>query len=200
MSSFPGEGILRNIRKHIFGLGLGSLVMLTTIALLPSVKTGWLRVSGAVIPNASRTESYTDKPIRILSVEGQRWVTWDKREDAAAYHALVILPAVPISDSGGLSESDFYSDRLVKRWLVRGNEERELDITYDAMWQTITVDSRTYPLRKGNLFVIRFDENWKPQVRQLSTTINRRNNVEELERLKDAFKSALPEDKIVQQL
>jgi hypothetical protein len=191
---------MRNIRKHIFGLVLGSLVMLTTIALLPSVKTRWLHLSGSVIPNASRTESYTDKPIRILSVEGQRWVTWNKPEDASAYHALVVLPSVPISDSGGLSENDDYGDRLVKRWLVRGNEEKELEITYDAIWQTITVDSRTYPLKKGNLFVIHFDENWKPQVTQLSITINGGDTVEEREKLKDAFKSALPEDKIVQQL
>jgi hypothetical protein len=192
---------MRNIRKHVLAFALVLLVMLTTMAFLPSVKNSWLRLSGAVIPTGSRTESYTDKPIRILSAEGQRWLMGDRLEDASAYHALVILPSVPIRNSGGSSGNDGYHHRLVEKWLMRGNEEKGIEINYDAMRQTITVDSRTYSLRSGNLFVIRFAENWKPEVTQLSRIINERSDkVEESKTLIDAFKSALPEDEMIQQL
>jgi hypothetical protein len=192
---------MRNLRKHVLGLGgLALFVMLSAMALLPPGKNGWLRVSGAVIPNASRTHTYTDKPIRMLSVEGQRWATWDKMENASAYHALVLLSSVPVSNSGYLSENDGYSHRSVERWLMQGDEEREIEIAYDAIWQTVTVGARTYSLRDGNLFVIRFDANREPQVTQLSTTINRGATAEGLEKLINVFKSALPEDKTVQQL
>jgi hypothetical protein len=192
---------MRNTRKYVLVFALVLLVMLTTMAFLPKVKNRWLRLSGAVIPNGSRTESYTDKPIRILSAEGQRWLTGDRLEDASVYHALVILPSVPVSNSRSSSGNDGYSQRLVEKWLMPGNEEKGIEINYDAMRQTITVDARTYSLRNGNLFVIRFDENWKPNVRQLSQIINERSNdVEESKILIDAFKSALPEDEMIQQL
>jgi hypothetical protein len=192
---------MRNIGKYVLGFALVLLVMLTAMASLPNIKNRWLRLSGAVIPNGSRTESYTDKPIRILSAEGQRWLTGDRLQDASAYHALVILPSVPISNIGDSSGNDGYHHRLVEKWLMRGNEEKGIEIDYDAMRQTITVDSRTYSLRNGNLFVIRFGENWKPEVTQLSKIINERSiKVEELKTLMDAFKSALPEDEMIQQL
>lgn len=192
---------MRKTGKYVLGLALVLLVVLTAMASLPNARNRWLRLSGAVIPNGSRTESYTDKPIRILSAEGQRWLAGDRLEDASAYHALVILPSVPISNLGGSSGNDGYHHRLVEKWLMRGNEEKTIEINYDAMWQTITVDSRTYSLRNGNLFVIRFDENWKPGVTQLRRIINERSiKVEEMKILMDAFKTALPEDEMIQQL
>src|SRR6267378_291588 len=119
---------MKCVGKHALGLGLGSLVMMTTIAILPSVKSSWLHLSGTVIPNGTRTESSFSKPIKIVSVEGQRWLSRDKHEDASAYHALLILPSVPIRDIGGLSGGDDYSEKLVERWLVQGDKEAEVEI------------------------------------------------------------------------
>ncbi len=192
--------LMRNIRKHILGFDFGLLILLVVTAFLPSVKNTWLRLPGAVIVNGSRTHSYTDKPVRILSAEGQRWVTLSKLEDASAYHALVILPPVAISDNGISSGGGNYNHSLVNQWLVREIEEKELEVIYDAMWQTITVDSQRFYLRNGNLFVIRFDESWKPEVTQFNRTISKTDEVREQEKLIDAFKFAFPEDKMVQQL
>jgi hypothetical protein len=48
----------------------------------------------------------------------------------------------------------------------------------------------------GNLFVIRYDQNWQPAVTQLDATLNKAGTEEEV----NAFKSVLKDDKIVQQL
>jgi hypothetical protein len=75
-------------------------------------------------------------------------------------------------------------------------EERQVALSYDAVWQTITFDSRTYHLSNGNLFVIRYDQKWQPTVTQLNATMNKPGPAEEIH----AFKSALSFDDIVQQL
>ena len=81
--------------------------------------------------------------------------------------------------------------------LNTGPTEEELAISYDALRQTITVGSETYHLAKGNLFVVRLDENWHPEITQLEMTNNKDIGVEEVI---SAFKSALRQDRIVQQL
>ncbi len=192
---------MRSIRKNVLGLGFGLLIVIVVTALLPSIKNRWIRLSGAVfLTNASRTHTFMDEPMRILSVGGQRWVTSNKLEAASAYHALVLFPSVSISDNGSTSSGGNYNHSFISKWLVQGNGEKELEIIYDAMWQTITVDSQTFHLKNGNLFVIRFGESWKPKVTQFNQTISKTGEIREHDRLRDAFKFLLPEDKMVQQL
>jgi hypothetical protein len=69
-------------------------------------------------------------------------------------------------------------------------------VVYDAVWQTITVESKTYRLAKGNLFVIRFDQAGRPTVTQLNATVNQR----DWDAAVKAFKSLVPDDPLVQQL
>jgi hypothetical protein len=195
---------MRNIKKLLLGAGGVLLTMIAAIALLPRGKTVWLHLSGAVMANDTRIECYTAKPFRILSVTGQKWAGWDKLEAASAYHALVVLPHIVPNDSGSVSSGDGFTDTAIEKWQpwkVRSDigpaEERELAVIYDAVWQTITIRARTYHLEKGNLFVIRFDENWQPAVTQLKATISKDAGVEEVVKV---FKFILREDKTVQQL
>jgi hypothetical protein len=195
---------MSNIKKLVLGTALGLLTITAAIALLPRGKTVWLHLSGAVMANDTRIECYTAKPFRILSVTGQKWARWDKLEAASAYHALVVLPHIVPNDSGSVSSGDGFTDTAIEKWQpwkVQSDngpaEERELAVIYDAVWQTITVGSQTFHLEKGNLFVIRFDENWQPQVTQLEATISKDAGVEEVVKV---FKSVLSEDKTVQQL
>ena len=195
---------MSNIKKLVLGTALGLLTMIAAIALLPRGKTVWLHLSGAVMANGTRIECYTAKPFRILSVTGQKWARWDKLEAASAYHALVVLPHIVPNDSGSVSSGDGFTDTAIEKWQpwkVQSDngpaEERELAVIYDAVWQTIRVGSQTFHLEKGNLFVIRFDENWQPQVTQLEATISKDAGVEEVVKV---FKSVLSEDKTVQQL
>src|SRR5947209_9229725 len=195
---------MRKVRKHCVGFIFGLLILFSTLSLLTPVKRTWLRSTGAVIPNDSRTDSYTEKGVRILSVTGERWVTWDREEKASAYYALVILPRAAVKNIGFVSGDDGFTHTNIEKWLWYNDrpyepmtEQKQLQIDYDAMWQTITVDSRAYNLSKGNLFVIRFDEGWKHAVTQLGVTINWDAAHEDII---NAFKSVLPEDKLIQGL
>jgi hypothetical protein len=193
------------LRKTMFGVIFGLLILLAATIYLPPAKTMWVRHSGAVIPNGSRTLVFTDKPFRILSVEGQRWVD-GRLLEASAYHALVIFPIVIPKDDYSSSGGDGFTHTDLQSWLVpigersangQTFEKKELAITYDSLWQTITLHSRTYHLTQGNLFVIRFDQNWQPAVSQLNVTINTDADHDEEVR---AFKTALKDDALVQQL
>jgi len=74
---------------------------------------------------------------------------------------------------------------------------KELEIAYDAAWRTVTVASQTYSLPRGNLFVVRYDESWRPKVTQINTVVS---DDAETDEVIDAFKFVLPEDETVQRL
>lgn len=188
----------------MFGVAFGLLIMLAAVASLPIVKNTWLRLSGAVIADLSSTHSYVDKPVRVLSTGGRRRVTGGELEDASAYHALVIFPRVVLKDVGSTSGNDGYTHTRVERWQVSGGqagsystEERELKIVYDALWQTVTINSQVYHLREGNLFVIRFNERRHLEAAQLDAALTKEAGVEEVI---GAFKSVLHGGEVVQQL
>jgi hypothetical protein len=194
-----------NKLKLIFGIVFGLLIWFAVAVYLPSAKAMWLHHSGAVIPNGSHSLVFTDKPFRLLSVNGQRWVD-GKLLEASAYHVLVIFPAVIPQDMSSSSGGDRFSHTATQKWLVptggrsanvQSFEGKELTINYDALWQTVALDNRTYHLKQGNLFVVRFDQNWQLTVTQLNVTMNAAtDDQEEI----DAFKSALKDDPMVRQL
>ena len=188
-------------KKWAFGIGVGLLTMIVAIAPLQVWKSVWLHWSGGVIANAVRAHGYTDKPFRVISVTGQRWARWDNLEGASAYHALVVLPQTVPDDRASISRADGFTHTAVERWQPSKDngpaEERELAVKYDAVWQTITIDSHPYNLANGNLFVIKLDENWHPKVTQLMFSLKEDQGVDAVI---GAFKFVLREDKIVQQL
>ena len=194
---------MRNTKKQVLGIGFGLLTLITGILGPRPVKSVWLHLSGGVMPNALRTQGYTDKPFTILSVKGQKWTSWNKLEAGSAYHALIILPQILPNDGDSGTRSDGFTYTATEKWQSgkaeanTGPTEEELAISYDALRQTITVGSETYHLAKGNLFVVRLDENWHPEITQLEMTNNKDIGVEEVI---SAFKSALRQDRIVQQL
>ena len=99
------------------------------------------------------------------------------------------------------SGGDDFTHTDIHRWLVPTSqrpgdvsaEEKRMTLVYDAIWQTITFDSRTYHLANGNLFVIRYDQNWHPAGTQLNGTMNKTGSEEDI----NAFKSALKDYDIV---
>jgi hypothetical protein len=191
-------------RRRIFGIISGLLITLAGVAFLLPVKDTWVRLSGAVIAGGSRTQSYTDKPLRILSVEGRRWVAWNKLEGGSAYHALIIFPKVELKDTGYAGGGDGFTDTRTERWQVWNGqpdtsvgEEVELSVTYDALWRTVTVNSQTYHLAGGNMFIIRFDGQHRPAVTQLNMTLDQEAGIDDVI---GAFKSKLRGDEMAQQL
>lgn len=186
--------------KHAFGFAFAVLVTLAVLVLQPLAPRTSIRLTGAVMPNSTHTHTYADKPVRTLSVGGERWRTWGETEGASAYHALVILPPVPFGDGVGASGGDGFTYTNVETWLVRTGpqgiyEEKKLEATYDALRRAVTLGSRTYSLADGNVFVIRFDESWQPGVTQLNVSIT-----EDVAVDLDGFKSLLRGDETIQKL
>ncbi|HKE57812.1 MAG TPA: hypothetical protein VKB46_13960 [Pyrinomonadaceae bacterium] len=186
-------------RWHINIVFGGLVTLFVTMNLLPSIKHSWVRYSGAVVPTGTYALTFSDKPARLLSVQGQRHIPPHTVEDAAAYYALVLFPQGRLEEVDGFSSSDGLRYLDVKHWqLWKGNafDGTDLRIAYDAVWQTVQVDSQKYDLKKGNLFVIRYSENLTPVVTQLDAIINNKADYE----VTKAFKSRLQDDSLVQSL
>jgi hypothetical protein len=171
--------------------------------LKPSAENYWLYASGAVIPHGSTTTSFNTYPnIKLLSVEGERWTSENKTTRASAYYALVILPQVSLRENGSVSGGDGKTQISTLKWLRESNsagnyqstKERDLAVTYDAIFQTMRIDTESYSLSKGNLFVIRLDEEWQLQVTQLNTIVSGDDEFE----ARKYFKGAVPDEEAVQ--
>lgn len=185
-------------------LGLGFTIGITTmffgLILQPRMQNAWLRYSGAVIVNGKHTHTYTDKPFRFLTITGERWNNQGELKPASAYHALIVFPSASIENLFGTSSSNGLSRLDTGSWLVKKNryndeqETKEIAIKYDALRQTVTLESKTYSLSNGNLFVIRFDRTQQTEVIQFDAIVKARVDVDMLENL---YKSLLPDDNVI---
>lgn len=192
-------------KRPVFNkLALVLLAIFLVIALKPLWQKAWIYMSGAVIPYGSATHRYADHHNLLLSVGGERWVSGDRLEKATAYHALVIPPEVELREDGSISGNDGVSHTDTLKWLrLRGQgddyqaESGSLTIVYHALTQKISVGSDTYRLAKGNVFVVRLDEGWRPTVTQIEATLDKATESDEVVEL---FKRVLPEDEVVKKL
>ena len=84
------------------------------------------------------------------------------------YYALVFYPEGRIiSGVGGNRSSDPISKNGIGWAISKGYEkEREFVVEYNAIDFSIKIENSDYQLKKGNLFVVRIDKDWKPQVSQ----------------------------------
>ena len=152
--------------------------------LLPQVtlaQEDWQYKPGVIGVSGSQTNTLRDDSGQLLSVNGFRRVSRAKLEDVSVYHALVFYPRTPmIGSGGGTTTGAISTERMV--WILQKNppddyqtrEEKELKITYDALARTLSVGSRFFSLSKGNLFIIRLDENWLPTASQIQANFEKR--------------------------
>lgn len=192
-------------RTLLFELTLVLLMAFVVLALKSSAERYWLHASGAVIPSGTWTLSFADqKNIKLLSATGKRWIAQDKTVEARAYHALIILPSVPLIENGSISSNDGITETSTLKWLIeeslvsnrRNTEEYALTVTYNAVFQTVAIDSKTYSLANGNLFVIRLNEEGRPQATQLDETFTGDDEPE----VREIFKRAVPNEEAIQKV
>ncbi len=196
--------MMRNRWKYFLGPVLAIILasLLFMLANTPSALGIRMRLSGALMANSTGQQTFYGTPIRLLSVAGKRWESWDESKPAAVYYALVLLPTASACNiaSGGGGNGFLHTGTW--RWLARKDKEGQeqelrLEATYHASRRTLTIDSRSYYLADGNLFVIRYDGGEKPVVTQLDSTIN--DNVE-TELIFNLFKSLMRGDEAAQKL
>jgi hypothetical protein len=193
-----------NSRKYFFGLVLTILlfIVLFMLANTPEALGIRMRLSGALIADSHRHHPFNGTPVRVLSVAGNRWVSWDESKPAVVYYAFVLLPTASACNLGGGIASNGFISIDTERWLARKDkdgqeQELRLEATYHASKRTLTIDSRSFFLADGNLFVIRFDRDVKPVVTQLDATINEEVDTQLIFNL---FKSLLRGDEAAQKL
>lgn len=205
----------RKTRAPIFWLILALIIYLFALNLKPSAEKYWLYASGAVIPNGTSTHSFSGgtwtysysgfPDVYLLSAVGERWVSSKKAVRAKAYYALVILPRVPLRENGSSSSNDGRTQISTLKWLRENSpaderqntaEKFDLSVTYNAIFQAVTIDSENYSLTKGNLFVIRINEELQPQVTQLDAIIREDNEFAVIE----YFKRTVPDEETLQKI
>lgn len=195
--------MLKAGRKYVLGLVLVSLFFLLFMLANSSSALGIrMRLSGGLTAYSVGQTTFYGTPIRVLNVGGDRWVSWDESKPAAVYYALVLLPTATACNNSSGGGGNGFLHTGAWSWLTRKDKEgREqeirLEATYHASRRTLTIDSRSYYLADGNLFVIRFDDSVRPIVRQLDATINE--NVE-IKLMFDLFKSLLRGDEAAEKL
>jgi len=196
--------MVRRNRRYVT-LTLVLLVTSAAFAMTPPGQKARMYLSGAVVPQGARTLTSTEHSNLWLSVEGERWVSRDTREQAAAYYALIIPPQVVLRRDGKTSTSDGVSHIDTLKWAWErdlGGGSREagsgsLTISYHGVSREVVVGSDTYSLAGGNLFVIHLDGGWQPHVTQIRTNLNQ---IDGFEGARQLVKRAFPDDEAVKGL
>jgi hypothetical protein len=108
-------------------------------------------------------------------------------------------------DGSRSSGGDDFTDKVTLKWLHvrdRGNDAQEAEagsvtIVYHVLTHRVSVGRETYWLAKGNMFVVRLDDEWRPHVMQVGEVLDKPVEIFEL---REAFKRALPDDEEVKRL
>ena len=141
------------------------------------------------------------KPVgEFMSLEGSRRISPAKLEDGySIYHALVFAPQANCGTYVAINQGAISIARPFSKCKNIGRSEDfyPLTISYDAVHRTLTINSQSFDVSRGNLFVIRIDDNWNATANQLPVILSR---TLEPKNVLHAFKLALPNDRLVQSL
>jgi hypothetical protein len=150
----------------------------------------------------TRADFLKGGPATLLTVKGSRRLSRTKVEAASVYHALIFHPEV-IGIGGGFSNHGPLSTVTIS-WNVQRTpndykniDEKELRIRNHVINKLVTVGDKRFSLSKGNLFIIRLNQDWLPASIQINGQLT-----EPVERktVLDAFKSSSPGDELIQRL
>jgi hypothetical protein len=165
----------------------------------------WQFRPGALMASDSQMSIFKDAPGQLLSVNGFRRISAAKLEEVSIYHAIIFHPTVPMSGSGGSTSNDGPLSIEKVTWRIQKNPphdykdttQKMLEIRYDALERVVIVGSQRFLLSEGNMFIIRLNEDWLPEVEQVAATFDKRADDEEVLKF---FKHVLREDERIQKL
>jgi hypothetical protein len=137
----------------------------------------WLNKAGIVRPGSSGSYSLKNENTTTLWLKGFRQpVSEDKKIQIPVYYALIFYPeGRTIGGAGGGNRSDDPLSTNGISWAISAGYEREKEfvIEYNAVNFSVKIENSNYQLRKGNLFIIRIGKDWKPQISQLKTYLDK---------------------------
>jgi hypothetical protein len=192
---------MKSVGRRLVAPTILSLAAVAAVAARPQLQHARMYMSGSVIPEGSRTLTTVGRESMWLSVEGSRWVSRDRQEDAAAFYALVIPPRGSVREDDSTSTNDGVTHANTFRWVSerdagggRVSTRRSLTVSYNAVRGEVSVDTEAYPLSRGNVFVIRLDGEWRPHVTQLESGFS---DVNGFDRAREIVRRALPDEDAV---
>jgi hypothetical protein len=131
----------------------------------------WEKNPQGIRYSTSGMRSLENKRASFLYLKGKQQPVNENSKEIPLYYALVIYPnGRIIGGAGGGTWSFEPISRNGITWAIAENSykpEKELLVEYNVIDYTISVQNKVYQLKRGNLFIIKFDEDWKLQVTQL---------------------------------
>ena len=154
--------------------------------------------------SGTRADTLKGAPVTLLTVNGSQRLSKTNVKRSSVYHALIFHPDSRVLSLGGGFSNDGQLSTVTISWTIqktpndfRNTEEKELKITNHVVNQMITVGPDEFSLTKGNLFIIRLNENWLPAstqiIQQLTESVDRKTVL-------DTFKTSTPDDEVIQKL
>jgi hypothetical protein len=176
----PGQvdAILAILRKEFVAANKARIdEFLAHEKLIKETYGDWLNRSGITINAGGQMHGCKgDRALMVLTAGQQKTDVTASPTAVSVYHALVFYPGGPVmgAGSGGRWGDDPVQSYVViwkfpnadGSWL-ENTTERKLEILHNAIDATVTVSGKTYRLDNGNMFIIRFDTDWRVTVTQL---------------------------------
>ncbi|HEX6750359.1 MAG TPA: hypothetical protein VF092_23905 [Longimicrobium sp.] len=176
-----------------------SLLVFGRIA-APHAQSALMRMNGAVVPDGTSNMEYGGKPARMLSVIGHHADRPSDPPNAAAYHVLVIFPADSVRNVERVSTVGDVAYALTNEWELfsggRKTVQRTFASDYDPLRKRVHIGGRRFALSRGNMFVVRYDEQGRQTVTQLRRTLF---NAHPLD-VSRAYQALVPGDPVIQDL
>ncbi len=172
-------------------------VLIGAAAQMARSQDDWQFTPGILVASASRQHSLKPEG-SLISLEGSRRVSLAKLDDGfSIYHALVLAPESTCGGSSQLNDGPRSVEAPTWRCAKSNGKDTQfqpLKITYDALRRTLTVNSQSFDLSRGNLFIIRLDPDWKSLTTQLLVILTRWMEPKDV---LDAFRITLPKDRLI---
>jgi hypothetical protein len=136
----------------------------------------WERNPQGIRASTGGTRNLENKNARLLYLKGKQQPVNENSKEIPLYYALVLYPEEGhiVGGGGGVNWSFEPISRNGFTWAIGQNSykpEKELLVEYNVIDYTISVQNAVYQLKRGNLFIIKFDDDWNLQVTQLSNVL-----------------------------
>ena len=122
--------------------------------------------------STSGSRSLKNKNTSLLYLKGKQQPVTENSQEIPLYYALVLYANGKIvGGAGGGTWSFEPISRDGISWAITDGSykpEKQLVIEYNVIDGTISIENKVYELKRGKLFIIKFDENWKLDVKQLN--------------------------------
>lgn len=171
---------------------------------------GWEFRPGVVVVSGSGDHSFKNTRGQLLTVRGYRRISRAEISPVSVYHALIFLPQAPLAGGGGGFSNKDAGSTEVLTWRLQKNppndyrnvEEKRLELKYHPLEKTLTVGSQTFQLARGNLFIVRLNDEWLPTAEQIPAHFEEDMESQRVldQKVLDFFKSALPDEQEIQKL